>query len=836
MTVDRESLLKTYSNLSLHSANEAETRLKVIDQIFFGLLGWTYDDVTVEERIDHDGRNVYADYIFRTGRTAFVVEAKKVGDTFGDVPNLRRTNLRGKILQGLLGETIKQARDYAVQQSIPFSLVTNGSSWIIFPGHRVDQIPLSQSSAIIFPSLQTVLGDGFDEFYDLLARENVINGSLENDLLGRIEDQYHQRRLNQFYHRPFHKIHRQNLFHLIEDAITTAFNEDSILSDESLLEKCYVSTPERTRFDRRINMHISKRQPVLPKAPARPLRESTEGKKGRRREGYVGDAIEKASQRARPLAMLVLGTVGAGKTTFIHYSRRISAAQKFVPPKDEPYPHWIYVDGRELALDEKPTDFIFHKIFEYMQSDSYFSDWHKCIRPAYKDKIESLLKGPLFLLSQNEDEANKKITEMILTEYHEVQPYVERLLAQAVKNAPVFLVVDNIDQFERDEFQSQIFSDTMAIAQRNHMNLMLSLREKTYVRNRNLPIFDAFDFDPIYIDPPVVSSVLSKRFLLARELLKGESGEFTSESGIKFELDDLSVVIDLVQTSVLGTEVGNLIDILATSDIRLALRMTREFLQFGYTATGKALDIYQRTGKYVMPQHEALRAIMLGNRSIYSEEYSVIGNPFDAKLSQTKAQLLRLFVLAGCVNEGGKGSVQSVDGERISQIFDEMGFGETICLHVLRDLCWLRFLQTAGQTEVSLEASFIPTRLGGYIARELIANIMYLENVMMDTFIPDEDVWTELRDLTDKIYDERDILARFNIRKERTRRFFEYMKEMYRPLEEEARRRGISTDWCSNPISDAKSKFDENQRRATRSALRNYGDNDQERRRKKGRD
>lgn len=825
MTFDRADLLRKYEGLNLSQANEAETRLKLIDTIFFQVLGWSQDDVQVEERVSQDDDQAYADYIFRTGRTAFVVEAKKVGETFSIVPNVRRTNLRGKIMEGKLGEAIKQARSYAVHQSIPFAVVTNGSQWVIFPGHRVDQVPLQKSSAVVFPSLDVVLGDGFDEFCDLLNRENVINGSLENDLLGRIEDQYSQRRLNQYYTRPFHKLNRQSLFSLIEDSVTTAFTEDAILADQELLEKCYVSTPERAKFDSRINMHIAKRQPVVEKTVARPMREKKSGKKSRKKSGNVSEIVDKASSRSRPLAILVLGSVGAGKTTFIHYSRYVSAADKFEVRGDKPYPHWIYVDCRQLPADESPTDFIFAKILEYMQSDNFLSDWHRCIRPAYKNKIDSLLRGPMFLVSQNEEESNKRIADMIMAEYESVQPYVERVINYVSSKVPVFLVIDNIDQFESEKFQSQMFSDTMAVAQRNNLNLMLAIREKTYVKNRNAPIFDAFDFDPIYIDPPVVSSVLSKRFFVARELLKGESSDFISESGMKFYIEDLSIIIDLVQSSVLGTEVGNLIDVLATSDIRLALRMTREFLQYGYSATGRALETYQRTGKYMMPKHEALRAIMLGNRAIYSEEYSVIGNPFDARLSQTKAQMLRLYVLVGCVNQGAKGAVQSISAEEIANILDSVGFGEKVCLDVLRDLCKVRFLQTSGQTDVSLDVDFIPTRLGGYIVRDLIGNMMFLENVMMDTFIADEDVWSNLRELTDQIYGERDILQRLNIRKDRAQVFFNYVDSMYAPLAEESQRRGISADWCSNPIADIRGQFDLNLQRATRSAERNYGPN-----------
>ena len=40
-TPDIRKLLEAHAKLKLHDANEAETRLKLIDRIIFEVLGWT---------------------------------------------------------------------------------------------------------------------------------------------------------------------------------------------------------------------------------------------------------------------------------------------------------------------------------------------------------------------------------------------------------------------------------------------------------------------------------------------------------------------------------------------------------------------------------------------------------------------------------------------------------------------------------------------------------------------------------------------------------------------------------------------------------------------------
>src|SRR5690242_19378167 len=140
------------------------------------------------------------------------------------------------------------------------------------------------------------------------------------------------------------------------------------------------------------------------------------------------------------------------------------------------------------------------------------------------------------------------------------------------------------------------------------------MRDATYVKNRGSAVFDAFDFDAVYIDPPSILAVLSRRFDVAEQLLKEKRIEFDSEGGARIIMRDGSAIISLLRASVLGTEVGRIIEIAATGDTRLALQMTRQFLQYGYTSTAKAVEIYQRRGDYTLPPHEALRAIMLGNQ------------------------------------------------------------------------------------------------------------------------------------------------------------------------------------------------------------------------------
>ena len=495
-----ETILAQFAALTANDANESETRLKVITDVLYHVLGWTHSDVQSEERVSEDGSTTWADYTIRTGMTALVIEAKRVGVTFDEIPDTRRTHLRGKIVSGHTGKAITQARDYARKLGIPFAVVTNGDTWIVFPASRTDQIPFSDSSAIIFPSLKSALDDDFAEFYELLSRDGVINGSLENELLGRIENQLESRRLNNFFNEGFSKITRHSLYPMIEDAIVTAFTEDIVNNDPSLLEKMYVRTPDRLRFDNRVKVHIAKRESVSSKSPIRVVRE-----KGAR---HVANLIADAGNRARPVAMLVLGQVGAGKTTFLHHTRKVSAAKELEPRTDRPYPHWFHVDFRNYSKEESSLAFLVEILKKSINDDPFLSDYERCIKHAYKDEIDALFRGPLFLLSNDETERKRNISSLIMKDYSDGLPYVEKILKYAARSSAVFLAVDNVDQFEDEEIQSNIFSDSMALSQKIGASLICSMRESTYIHHKNTPIFDAFDFDPLSIEPPLGSGLI----------------------------------------------------------------------------------------------------------------------------------------------------------------------------------------------------------------------------------------------------------------------------------------------------------------------------------------
>lgn len=809
-----KDLLAIAKKIDFEGVNEAETRLKLIDKVIFDVLGWSHNDVHVEERVSEDGSTTYADYILRTAGTAFVVEAKKIGVVFKTQTKDRRIKLSRNNIQGELEEAIIQARDYCRKLSIQFAVVTNGNQWVVFPANRIDQVTFHNSYAFVFNSLESILKTDYSEFYDLLSRNSVVNSSLENTLLGYTEDQVEGRRLRNFFQSPRTES-KNSIYPLIENAITTAFSDTIIEMDADLFEKCYVNSPEKIKFDRRINMHISKSQHLFRSQPARPMH--------KRDANFFRDKIQNLQEKTKPLATVILGTVGAGKTTFLHYTRNVTASKVFQKKEGEPYPHWIRVDFLHFTHDKLPVEFIYDVIKDYIIDDYFFSDYELCVEKAYGKEFEAIKKGPAYRIAKDPQEFDKLVTKRLTEDFDRIKPYADKLLAYGATQAPIFLVIDNIDQLG-EKLQSSIFTEAVAFSSRLCLNLVIALRSSTYVEHRNSPGFNAFDFDPILIESPKIEAVLSKRFFLAWNLLSGKSGEFTSENGMKVDVSNLALLIELIQGSVLGKDVGGLLEVLASGDVRNALRMTREFIEHGYSNPGQAYNTYRSGGKYTLPKHEALRAILLGNQSVYDESFSPIGNPYDAHLERTGLQLTRLFILSALVQCSSDATFQYIDGLEINKCLKNVGIGDDVALKVLNDLCRFRFIYTGAHGEADFKSSYYPSRLGGYIVRDLLSNFMFVENIMMDTFVADENVWENLMELGREINSSnghRTVRVAYRI--QRVKLFHNYMAQLYTQLCEEAVKRALPKEWHVNVLNEIWPALEKNMRSALESAERNYG-------------
>ncbi len=787
MDIDRghnnfKYIIDQYHKLQLANANEAETREKVIDEILDKILGWdTTADISYEERVTEDGETTFCDYLIKTATTSIIVEAKKVGKAFEIANNMKTGLLGGVLSEGEVGVAIRQARDYARKLSIPYAVVTNGSTWIIFPAVRIDGVSFEKTEAVIFRDLNDIQSR-FVKFWELLSRQRVIEGNLESVLFGKPKDT-NIKRLIHIVKEPGYRLGRNRLYEYIESAVALALSDESILDDIEGLDFCYVKNSERIKYDSRLKMYLADIKPQLERKVVRT--------RSRTKIKYLDANLEK-SITLRPQFLLVLGPVGAGKTTFLNYTSKVS-----VPGVINDKILWVYIDFKKATDSDNIRSFLYKELLGFIENEKNLklNSWEDTIQNAYNEDIEHLKYGPLSLVFKDDKkEFNKEITKIIMNDRDNLEPFVEKILKYASKIRPIFVVVDNIDQIESEDFQQKVFNESQAIARRINSNFILSLRESTYLKHRNKPVFDAFQVDTIYIDPPGILPVLSRRFAYAKKVLENKSADIISETGIRFNVPDLSVFFGIVASSLLSQETGYLIESLAGGDIRRGLTLVREFLSSGHTSADKALQTFITNGVFKFPKHEIFKGALLGQRKHYREEESLLLNIYDSKLMNKSLQLLRLNILNCLVDKASDISFEGLEVEEIKSDLYRVGVTYKNTEEVLSLLSKFGAIKTIDGTILSEESKIIPTRFGGYLLKILCHEFMYLEPCLIDSSIFDMDIWEELSKLTE-IIESVSGLKRVEARIKRVEIYLDYLKSIEEKWVVDCKRFNISSSW-----------------------------------------
>lgn len=759
------NLCEQYGNLLLHDANEATTRRVAIDAVITNVLGWLPDDITYEERVSEDDETEFADYIIRTASTGIVIEAKRAGASF-QLPNNRRSGkLNGFLAEGEVGEAIRQARDYARKLSLPFAVVTNGNAWVIFAATRLDGIPFEEGQAHIFRSL----GDAKDrivEFWELLSRQRVIEGNLDDHFFGppKPDDQY--RLVNSIRDASF-KLGRNQLFPSIERELNAAFSDEVILHDAEALRHCYVKNSSRVKYDDILRLHIADAKPRLDRKASRPLASKGDTK-------TIDEHISRTAI-SLPQLMLLLGPVGAGKTTFLHYTQKVSAANAI-----DGKVIWIYIDFKLATPTDDPRTFLFQRILDFIETDTSFDlgDWGKVVKHAYKQELANLKKGPLAMV----DEAtfNQRVSEIVMAERIKVEPYIGKILTYSGRLHPIYLVIDNVDQLDNEEYCGKIFIEAQAAARRIGANVIMTMRDTTYGRYRSTAIFDAFQLDAVYVDAPSVLPVISRRFAYAKRMLQGKKATFVADNGSRFVIDDLGAFCDVIIKSVLENPCAYMVEVLSAGNVRRGLALVKEFLASAHVSSDRALYDYAGGNPSFIPPHEFFKGAVFGQRKFYREEDSLLLNLFDAKIGGRAFQMLRIHLLELLC---ASASASDASGVEVTQIINElykMGLPDQEVMHCLNTLHRGGLIRTTeGFDELPPSASLLPTRLGGYLLRELSGEFTYLEACALDAYIYDRETWDALREITEQV-ESKTGMARLELRIKRVETFLEYCSAIER--------------------------------------------------------
>lgn len=756
-----DKLLEYVAQRDLASINEAQTRYDVIDRMLREVLGWKHGHVAVEEHSEGDHAG-YVDYLLRLGDHTIVVEAKRAGAAFPTPTRRSQLKLNGTVLgTGEIAAAIQQAEGYARDKKADVVVVTNGMCWCFYS--MVARTP-DDYATLMFPL--TDLSHA-QLLFDNLSEAAVEAGSVTRitNQLPRMED-----RLLSVIRDSDGRIDRNNIADHITPALNNALYADALLSNDDALSKCFITTEARSKFDALLGMHLSDPKPTT----VTPAPRIKTGK----HSGHLEQVLERATTGFAPPVTLIIGPVGAGKSTYLRHFEKLSGRNILKKIKA----HWIYIDFEEMGKEGAPRSFMYKKLREYLLAEhpDNPTDYNDLVMPAYKEEIAGLARGPLAqIYTTDKVEFNRRTTDYIQRDFEAVEPYVDKLLRFICSKQVCVIVLDNVDLYEDESLETIVFAEGLALSKRVHCHMIVSLRERTFVKHRTDSAFDAYELRKLWLDPPPFRSVLSSRLTYAKKILEGHSAQVLLSNGMHLAVPDLSHFFNIVQTSVLRGMAGEYIESVSDLNIRRGLTLVTNFLTSGHIQADRAISNYIKGDtKYYFPFHEIFKGTMLGQWKHYKEDRSDCINLFDSHLGIRKLRLLRLHVLMHLVVCAQHESSLEVPVDDCINLFTNLGASEGHVIETLRFLQKHSLIRTATAEDATVGNRVIAARSGGYYAKVLSHKMVYVESCMLDTAIDDREAWNALNDLTVAVENEGSIGQRMELRRSRLTSFINYLEDV----------------------------------------------------------
>ncbi|MCA9717650.1 MAG: hypothetical protein KC468_23455 [Myxococcales bacterium] len=274
------------------------------------MLGWAKADFHPEQRTQLGN---YSDYLLKSHRDPLlVVEAKRLGRTFYLPERFKKRTYQANFLRSHGGQELKeamqQAAEYCNETGARYAVVTNGWQWIIFRGLGEHPVPWTDFGAIAFADTEILRRDYID-FWNLLAKQHVLAGSLSR--------KFESKRVPppEFVGRPNSAIRASVLLPPHERKKDIRIFFEQYFGDiargahQSMMDYCFVSDSNLHEYHRELQDLLREKKLQFDECV-----ESNDIS-----DDSLLELVESSSASgANARVVLVVGHVGAGKTTFLH--------------------------------------------------------------------------------------------------------------------------------------------------------------------------------------------------------------------------------------------------------------------------------------------------------------------------------------------------------------------------------------------------------------------------------------------------------------------------------------------------------------------------------------
>ncbi len=622
---------------------EADTRLKLIDDIIVKVLDWNKKQIFTEEYTEDGG---YIDYLMKiNSRNCFIIEAKKTSNELWDLcdKSLNSYNISGPALKKAL-KAIEQARNYAINKSVGNTVVTNGTTWIGFLGIRTDGVEWPEGKAIVFPNLESI-ENNFEKFYELFSKNGILSENLKIKIQsaeagkGGIPPKV----LKLPYSKKSILVPRSPLAHDIESVFNKFFDKITDEDDSEMLEKCFVESKESQSADATLRSISENLIADIDKIDTKTNQLSKE----------IEETIETKSGRT----VLIIGNKGSGKTTYIKrfFNIVLEPALKKkclilnvdigVSPGNLNFPEWI---------TSRLIEQIHKQLFRKNRGEPDFND----LKGIYNSDYYRFKTATFKCLYENDRYAfDIRFGEFLEKERENTFEYLIKILQHVVssrKRVPC-IVFDNLDHHEKS-VQDEVFQYAQAIRDKVLSFTLCPITDKTiWVHSKSGPM-QSFVTTVLYLPAPPTKEIIQSRLEYMKNKIKEieheekrncDQSKYFFKSGIKLNIKKLNKFVSHIQETFINTEfTAKIIGKLTNYSVRKCLLLSRSIMT-SPVITPENLFSSTFSEKSVISLRNIEKAIIMDKCNIFDQgTNNYILNLFTSNPENYATPLLKLRILS----------------------------------------------------------------------------------------------------------------------------------------------------------------------------------------------
>lgn len=597
-------------------ASEADTRANIIDRILHDVLQWPRDRVVREKAVNPG----FIDYELSTVRPVLVLEAKASGVAF-DLPvrqfkGARRYKISGVLRNNKpLQEAITQTQRYCADRGVRYGVTSNGYAFVLFRA-IVERSAWRDGEAIVFAGPKEITRD-FETFWKLFSFTEVQRGL---DSAFRIAAP-----VSRDYHRPIAKqvtadaTYARNPINLAMRPFADKFFGDIAKQDAiEVLEQCYVhSTPLQT-IDEDLKLVIHDHIPKF--ATGTKQMQTSEDEPG----GDLQTHLRATLPDSNGTAVLFMGGIGAGKTTFLRRFFSLVVPDLVKPAGPAILAHLDFLGAPHLV--NELDGYLWERLAALLREADPLLNERQTLLAVCESGVAALRQT-----FDSDPRLEAKINDFLSDTSGDPHRFSETALRHYVRKRRTPIVVfDNVDQLTV-EAQSHLFTKAEYFAHHLNCVAILVMREESYCSAQLRKQLTAYTIRPYHLSSPRFSDVVKMRVQFATREAVERKERKAPENDDYQRLQELLDFFHVIRESLFDTNrnIVRLIEAISYGNTRLALNMFNSFILSGATNTPEILARYRETKSYVVPFHQFAKSVMLGDYRYYKESRSSILNVFD---------------------------------------------------------------------------------------------------------------------------------------------------------------------------------------------------------------